>query len=301
MGQLAEMTMTLDALTQREIHEMNHNWQAGHEPDDIEALRAQVAEDEANLLHASGVIIELREQLAAAQADELTHKALDERDHYLRELQAAQAQEAKLREALQYYEDQYCEGWCGRGGDGYTDCGGCVAKKALAHPTDDSALMDRLAQERERYADALNGYGDTILELCALLEKAEDVLADTQKVMNMWPSSSLDIAVTETLAAIKQWKGSDMRPACRHCGEIEGAGKGMMAYAKKLEAMTNDRNEWRQQHENLLSVRQSDLAAIADQLRQAKVEVLMKAVALVDLRAERTIRRLIDEIERSKT
>jgi hypothetical protein len=62
------MGTTLDALTQREIHEMNHNWQAGHEPDDIEALRAQVAEDEANLLHASGVIIELREQLAAAQA-----------------------------------------------------------------------------------------------------------------------------------------------------------------------------------------------------------------------------------------
>lgn len=43
-------------------------------------------------------------------------------------------------------------------------------------------------------------------ELCALLEKAEDVLTDTQKIMNMWPSSSLDIAVTETLAAIKQWK-----------------------------------------------------------------------------------------------
>ena len=46
----------------------------------------------------------------------------------------------------------------------------------------------------------------TILELCALLEKAEDVLADTQKIMNMWPSSSLDIAVTEALTAIKQWK-----------------------------------------------------------------------------------------------
>ncbi len=47
---------------------------------------------------------------------------------------------------------------------------------------------------------------DTLLELCALLEKAEDVLTDTQKIMNMWPSSSLDIAVTEALAAIKQWK-----------------------------------------------------------------------------------------------
>ncbi len=33
----------------------------------------------------------------------------------------------------------------------------------------------------------------------------------------------------------------------------------------------------------------------ADQLRQAKVEVLMKAVALVDSRAEKTIRRLIAE------
>jgi hypothetical protein len=39
----------------------------------------------------------------------------------------------------------------------------------------------------------------------------------------------------------------------------------------------------------------------SDQLREAQVEVLMKAVALVDPRAEKTIRRLIDEIERSKT
>lgn len=72
-----------------------------------------------------------------------------------------------------------------------------------------TALVERLRSPTEPY-----GYqsqlaceaADIILELCALLEKAEGVLADTQKVMNMWPSSSLDIAVTEALAAIKQWK-----------------------------------------------------------------------------------------------
>ncbi len=68
----------------------------------------------------------------------------------------------------------------------------------------EAAKADCVAREGN-YGE-LCGYGDDILELCALLEKAEGVLADTQKVMNMWPSSSLDIAVTEALAAIKQWK-----------------------------------------------------------------------------------------------
>ena len=96
-----------------------------------------------------------------------------------------------------------------------------------------------------------------------------------------------------------------MKPACRHCGEIEGAGKGMMAYAKKLEAMTNDRNEWRQQHENLLSVRQSDLAAIADQLRKAQVKVLRelgnKLGEKGSFNEAHVAMEMADELERSKT
>ena len=75
---------------------MNHNWQAGHEHDEIEALRIQLAAAQAD----------------AKQADELTHKALDERDHYLRELQASQARFKELsallekaEEALKFYAD----------------------------------------------------------------------------------------------------------------------------------------------------------------------------------------------------
>lgn len=77
----------------------------------------------------------------AKQADELSHKALDERDHYLRELQAIQAREAKLREALGKYRGQV---------DRF---GEHTSVEALAIPTDDSALQERLAQERERCAE----------------------------------------------------------------------------------------------------------------------------------------------------
>ena len=67
------MGMTLDALTQREIREMNHNWQAGHEPDEIEALRTQLAamtklwENEYRLrCETQARIVEVREHLALA-------------------------------------------------------------------------------------------------------------------------------------------------------------------------------------------------------------------------------------------
>ena len=72
-------------------------------------------------------------------------------------------------------------------------------------------------------ADALAGYGDTILELCALLVHAEDALENSVDVVqneydNDWRHSlptrkaQLDGMLKmlerhkETLAAIKQWK-----------------------------------------------------------------------------------------------
>lgn len=42
--------------------------------------------------------------------------------------------EARLREALEHYADQYCEGWCEQdaGCANFDDCGGCLARRALS-------------------------------------------------------------------------------------------------------------------------------------------------------------------------
>ena len=49
--------------------------------------------------------------------------------------------------------------------------------------------------------EELSGYGDDVLELCSLLEKAEDAL----EVMARTTSCNY-AGVPEALAAIKQWK-----------------------------------------------------------------------------------------------
>ena len=51
-------------------------------------------------------------------------------------------------------------------------------------------------------ADALAGWGDDILELCALLEKAEETIAHHIKNRQLDDGHELCVA----LAAIKQWK-----------------------------------------------------------------------------------------------
>jgi hypothetical protein len=66
--------------------------------DTIEALRCKVEELEAKLTALDAAALQAWPLIAAAeadakQADEFTHKAIDERDHYMRELQAAQARE----------------------------------------------------------------------------------------------------------------------------------------------------------------------------------------------------------------
>ncbi|MBU8540854.1 ead/Ea22-like family protein [Falsiroseomonas tokyonensis] len=65
---------------------------------------------------------------------DLQHQ-MAERDEARAELAAAQAEIARLREALERYGERYCEGWCHDGGAGcFTDCGGCEAWAALASP-----------------------------------------------------------------------------------------------------------------------------------------------------------------------
>jgi hypothetical protein len=50
------------------------------------------------------------------------------------EEERAQAQLATLREALDHYAHEYCEGWCKDAPSGalFDDCGGCEARAALA-------------------------------------------------------------------------------------------------------------------------------------------------------------------------
>lgn len=36
-----------------------------------------------------------------------------------------------MKETLQTYKEQYCEGWCEENGGFYEDCGGCLARKTL--------------------------------------------------------------------------------------------------------------------------------------------------------------------------
>jgi len=61
-----------------------------------------------------------------------------------------------------------------------------------------------------RNPDALNGHGDTILELCALLEKAEEALETCDEgdysTGHVIPPSFDEASVNQALAAIKQWK-----------------------------------------------------------------------------------------------
>lgn len=147
-----------------------------HEKDNlITELREQIAEDNENLLHASGVIIELREQVAALtkvrdgavaileqtlvgisfgelrkayaayRAGEKYPTVLDKLEALLA---ASQVREAKLREALQYCAVQ--PGYL----SAHHNAQHCHAQNALnSIPTDDTALRERLAEERERCAD----------------------------------------------------------------------------------------------------------------------------------------------------
>ena len=70
------------------------------------------------------------------------------------------------------------------------------------------------SDDMEINADALAGYGDTILELCALLEKAEEALKAQVEDKRDGPFFHEDEHLPgsclrnsdEALAAIKQWK-----------------------------------------------------------------------------------------------
>jgi hypothetical protein len=144
-----------------------------------------------------------QEQLAAAQvdarqADQFTHKALDERDHYLRQLEAAQADNARL----QAFAQAVMLSWPDHDVDGgdlqeiaerhslivpvevTEPCSDncpcaevdsfpltCYRKTPLlALPTDHAALDARLAQERERCAVAVEtGIGHSWSEIAAAI------------------------------------------------------------------------------------------------------------------------------------
>ena len=85
-----------------------------------------------------------------------------------------------------------------------------------------TALIEAAKEDANlRNPDALNGYGDTILELCTLLEKAEGAAKafktarDQADQYGHLVEASSDIAEAyyqadrmndEALAAIKQWK-----------------------------------------------------------------------------------------------
>ena len=47
---------------------------------------------------------------------------------------ASASAEARLREALEFYAKEYCEGWCEQdaGCANFDDCGGCLARRVLA-------------------------------------------------------------------------------------------------------------------------------------------------------------------------
>jgi hypothetical protein len=98
-------------------------------------------------------------QADARQADQFTHKALDERDEYLRQLEAAQAREAQLREALEECRLMARDKFDLLFIDG-----------VLALPIDHAALDARLAQERERCAvEVETGSGYSYSELAAAI------------------------------------------------------------------------------------------------------------------------------------
>lgn len=76
--------------------------------------------------------------------DQWRETAIVERDTYSEERDAAQQREARLRAALEYYADTFCEGFCKDLPQAGTyqpemdlDCSGCKARTALAQtPTD---------------------------------------------------------------------------------------------------------------------------------------------------------------------
>jgi chromosome segregation ATPase len=97
-------------------------------------------------------------QADARQADEFTHKALDERDHYLQQLETAQAREQQLREALERRmrsENRWPE----------------YVIDVLATQPDHAALDARLKEERERWADEIDAgkYGPVGAEIAATI------------------------------------------------------------------------------------------------------------------------------------
>ena len=136
-------------------------------------------------------------QVDAKQADEFTHMALDERDEYLRQLEAAQADNARLREALEKINKAYDGVSDGIQGDlengvkwlnqeaarkfnreypGVVKAldilldASITADEALALPADHAALDALLAQERERIADAVEtGIGHSWSEIAAAI------------------------------------------------------------------------------------------------------------------------------------
>lgn len=82
-------------------------------------------------------------------------KKLDDRTYAYHELAAAQAQIVQLREALKVVEDGIDDCWA-------VNCPAemNVFRAAIAIPTDDTALRERLAQERERCAKELEEIAD---------------------------------------------------------------------------------------------------------------------------------------------
>lgn len=56
----------------------------------------------------------------------------ERRNEIVSALRSATIADGGVREALEHYAEQYCEGWCKEAGGSFEDCGGCKARAALA-------------------------------------------------------------------------------------------------------------------------------------------------------------------------